>query len=333
MKKRRKKPLLRTSTLIVILLIELLVINMIFMFCVVEVYAAQLQQAASGYEPQAPLGAGFAAGAVADDFETMENSGEISAGGEGGNGYEISAETNEEEKNAETNEEKLETVQNQSETTKTEAAAGVAGKRHEVSTEFVLYDIPLSDELQRYTFDISMERGLNYEMVLAIMFKESTFRENAVSRTNDYGIMQINRGNHKWLSESLGITDFLDPKQSINAGTFHLKGIADNGFDIHQILMVYNLGGRGAKDLWNQGITTSAYSRSVVEYMEGLKWKRRNKNVSLDTQDDDSESGGQPGGSDEGLEEYSGLPGDSDEDPDYSELSEASGEDPDYFTE
>jgi soluble lytic murein transglycosylase-like protein len=127
-------------------------------------------------------------------------------------------------------------------------------------------------------------------MILAIMFRESTFRAHAVSPTNDYGIMQINRGNHKWLSESLGITDFLDPKQSIDAGTFHLKGIVDNGYDdVHKILMVYNLGGRKAKDLWNQGINTSAYSRSVVDYMESLRWMRRNKNALPDARGDHSD--------------------------------------------
>jgi len=271
MKKHKRKPILRVSSLIIILIIELLILNVIFTFCIIDVYASELKQQASERAlPEEHMEAGLAdaehiaAGLVdviePEEPEAPDNEPEIS---------EAEPKVNQDEPGAKHNE----------------------FKRHAVSTEFILYDIPLSDELQRYTFDISAQRGLNHEMILAIMFRESTFRAHAVSPTNDYGIMQINRGNHKWLSESLGITDFLDPKQSIDAGTFHLKGIVDNGFDdVHQILMVYNMGGRKANELWDQGITTSAYSRRVVEYMESLRWMRRNENAPPDAHDDNSDA-------------------------------------------
>jgi len=230
------------------------------MFCIVDVYASQLQQQAL---ERASIEEHIEDGLT--DEEDPE--GEL-------------AEANEtddpimQDEEPEISEDESKTNQDESDVKHSEF------KKHQVSTEFFLYDISVSDELQRYTFDISAERGLNYEMILAIMFKESTFREGAVSKTNDYGIMQINRGNHKWLSESLGITDFLDPEQSIDAGTFHLKGIVDNGFDdVHKILMVYNLGGRKANELWQQGIFSTAYSRGVVEYMESLRWMRRTQSI------------------------------------------------------
>jgi hypothetical protein len=265
-----KKSKFRTSSLVAILVMELIILDIIFMLCIVEVYASQLQTS-DRVVAEEFIVAEIAVVTVPGALEDAEISGD--------------------ESRAEIDED-LTDVQHEPEITKiaktTEATTNDVYKRHYVNAEFNLYDIPLSDELQRYTFDKCLERGLNYEMVLAVMFKESTFRENAVSRTNDYGIMQINRMNHKWLSESLGITDFLDPKQSIDAGTFYLKGIADNGFDdMHQILMAYNLGGRGAKDLWHQGITTTAYSRGVIDYMESLRWMRRSKNQPLTTDDDD----------------------------------------------
>ena len=260
MEKRKRKPLIQVSSLIAILIIELVILNTIFMFCIVDVYASQLQQQA--------LERTLAEEQTGDDFvdEQEPEAEPVDATGA---------------EESDVIEDEPEIIEEDSKNSQDESSAQHSDfKKHEVSTEFYLYDISLSDELQRYTFDISAERGLNYEMILAIMFRESTFREGAVSKTNDYGIMQINRGNHKWLSESLGITDFLDPKQSIDAGTFHLKGIADNGFDdVHKILMVYNLGGRKANDLWHQGIYSSPYSRSVVEYMESLRWMRRTQSV------------------------------------------------------
>ena len=281
MKKHKRKPILRVSSLIIILIIELLILNVIFTFCIIDVYASELKQQASERAlPEEHMEAGLAdaehieAGLV--DVEYPEVGLVDATGTEGHEAPDNEPEISEAEPKV-----------NQDEP----GAKHNEFKRHAVSTEFILYDIPLSDELQRYTFDISAQRGLNHEMILAIMFRESTFRAHAVSPTNDYGIMQINRGNHKWLSESLGITDFLDPKQSIDAGTFHLKGIVDNGFDdVHKILMVYNLGGRKANELWDQGITTSAYSRRVVEYMESLRWMRRNENAPQDAQDDNSDA-------------------------------------------
>lgn len=139
-----------------------------------------------------------------------------------------------------------------------------------VESQYVLYDVQLSEELQRYTQDACEEYEVSYPLVIAIMKKESEFSPDAISTTNDYGIMQINRGNHEWLEENLGITDWFDPKQNILAGIYMLSQF--NGYeDVHQILMSYNCGPSGAKKLWAEGIYTTAYSRAVVEILDGLE--------------------------------------------------------------
>lgn len=135
---------------------------------------------------------------------------------------------------------------------------------------YTIYDVPLSEELQRYTQDVCDEYGVSYPLVIALMKKESEFLPDTVSATNDYGIMQINRGNHEWLEGELGITDWFDPQQNILAGVYVLSRL--NGYgDVHQILMCYNCGPSGAKNLWAEGIYTTAYSRAVVEIMDGLE--------------------------------------------------------------
>lgn len=137
-------------------------------------------------------------------------------------------------------------------------------------SHYILYDVPLSEELQNYTQDACEEYGVSYTLALAVMNQESRYQADAVSKTNDYGIMQINRGNHKWLEDELGITDWFDPEQNILAGVYVLSQFSEYE-DPHQILMSYNCGPTGAKKLWADGIYSTAYSRAVVEVLDGLE--------------------------------------------------------------
>jgi hypothetical protein len=145
---------------------------------------------------------------------------------------------------------------------------------------FVPYDIPLSPELQRFTYDLCKERGLDFEIVLALMYAESSYRPHIISRTNDYGLMQLNRVNHNRLAAELGITDFLDAEQNINAGTFLLMELAEKYPDTHKMLMAYNFGEAGARRHWNRGTYSSRYSRKITAKADEL----RNQRIADDTQ-------------------------------------------------
>lgn len=140
----------------------------------------------------------------------------------------------------------------------------------EIESQYVLYDVQISEELQHYTQDVCEEYGVSYPLVIAIMKKESEFLPDAVSATDDYGIMQINVGNHEWLEKALGVTDWFDPRQNILAGVYILSQFNEYK-DVHQILMSYNCGPSGAKKLWAEGVYHTAYSRSVVEILDGLE--------------------------------------------------------------
>lgn len=140
----------------------------------------------------------------------------------------------------------------------------------ENESRYVIYDIQIPEDLQHYTQDVCEEYGVSYPLVIAIMKKESEFLPDAVSATNDYGIMQINGGNHEWLEKTLGVTDWFDPRQNILAGIYILSQFNEYE-DVHQILMSYNCGPSGAKKLWAEGVYHTAYSRSVVEILDGLE--------------------------------------------------------------
>lgn len=145
----------------------------------------------------------------------------------------------------------------------------------ESTTEFVPYDIPLDDELQEYAYDLCIEDGISFEIVMALIEHESSYRADVISKTNDYGLMQINRCNHEWLREELGVQDFCDPRENIKSGIFILQDISKRYQDIYMGLMVYNMGETKAKKLWKQGIYSSKYARAIVSRAEELESQRR----------------------------------------------------------
>lgn len=131
----------------------------------------------------------------------------------------------------------------------------------EPSAEFVyLPGIPMSYELQAYTFTRCEELSLDYALVLAIMWRESRFQVNAVNLnangTQDNGIMQINDVNKDWLFQEHGISDLMDPRQNIGAGTAMLAHFIEK-YGEHDALMAYQYGETGMQQKFEQGVTTN----------------------------------------------------------------------------
>lgn len=136
---------------------------------------------------------------------------------------------------------------------------------------FIPYDVPLSISTQQYVLEVGREYNVPVEIIYAIMCTESNYTANAISPTNDYGIMQINAMNHEWLSEVLGITDYLDEKQNILAGTYILSELQKQFDDVDQVVMAYNRGPTGARNLLEQGITEIPYTTKVMNKADELR--------------------------------------------------------------
>lgn len=142
---------------------------------------------------------------------------------------------------------------------------------YELENDFVFTtEIPVTfgEDLQEFTYYLSAAYDIDYTLVLAIISKESAFMPDGISLTNDYGLMQINACNHKWLTEELGITDFIDPYENIKAGLFILRGLFEKYDSTSKVLMAYNMGENGASKLWEQGIFESNYSKDVLQRQE-----------------------------------------------------------------
>lgn len=148
------------------------------------------------------------------------------------------------------------------------------------AAEPTYYDIPLSKDLQLYTYNKCVEYDIpdHYELVLAMMWQESNYTADLISKTDDYGIMQINSCNHDWLVDLLGPTDFLDANDNINAGVYVISKLLTKYGDVHKALMAYNMGEHAASLNWQAGNYTSNYSRSVVAKREAIKANNYNAN-------------------------------------------------------
>lgn len=150
-------------------------------------------------------------------------------------------------------------------------------KPQDTSTPETKTDVPLSEELQDYIREKCSEYEVPMELVIALIDKESSFRSDVVSTTNDYGFMQINQCNHEWLSSTLGVSNFLDPMENILCGIYIISGhLEKTDGNVELALMRYNCGASGARKLWNQGIYSTNYSRSVMTLYESYKEKAAN---------------------------------------------------------
>lgn len=135
-------------------------------------------------------------------------------------------------------------------------------------SEFVSFDVPISEDLQEFTFYLSLAYDIDFTFVMALMKQESGFQSNIVSATNDYGLMQINEINQPYLKEQLEITDFLEPHDNIRAGMFILRKLFEKYETPEKVLMAYHMGETGASQLWEQGVFETNYSKTVLKYQQ-----------------------------------------------------------------
>lgn len=124
----------------------------------------------------------------------------------------------------------------------------------------VIHDCTLSDDVQQYIYDKCNQYGVPYELIMAIMKKESTFRPGARNGPC-VGLMQLNEKYNSATASSLGVSLY-DAKGNALVGIIKVSDLLSR-YSIHDALMCYNMGEYGAKKYL--GGSTS-YSRKVVQY-------------------------------------------------------------------
>lgn len=144
----------------------------------------------------------------------------------------------------------------------------------EVPNDFEPLDVEMDADLQEFVYCISRAYNIDFTFVMAMIQHESGYQANVVSKTGDYGLMQINEANFEALTDVTGVTNYLDPYQSIIAGCYVLHDLFEKYDDPHRVLMSYNFGEYQASVLWNKGIYSSEYSREVMKIQKELSESR-----------------------------------------------------------
>ena len=152
------------------------------------------------------------------------------------------------------------------------AAEWSAETCQQLAESWQILDVPLDEDFQNYLHGLCEEYGVPFTLAVAVIEAESTYRADVISGDGDYGLMQINWRCLSWLSDELGIEDFLDPYQNAKAGVYILGMYyrqygADSG-----TLMAYNMGQAAAEELFAAGVYETDYSRRVI----GIRYRIEN---------------------------------------------------------
>ena len=142
------------------------------------------------------------------------------------------------------------------------------------ATTITYYDVPLSHGLQDYIYELCAEEHVPMSLIIAMIDHESKFNPEAVSETNDYGLMQINEVNHDRLEEQYRCADMLNPYQNVFCGIKVIGSYIETYEDYTKALMAYNMGNYGAKKAWDNGITSTAYTEVILNLMHEYEDRR-----------------------------------------------------------
>ena len=150
-----------------------------------------------------------------------------------------------------------------------------------VDNGFKVYNnIKLPADQQQYAYYLAKKYGFEYELFLAMMFKESGFKASAIGGGNSYGLCQIHNSNFTKLKSKLGVTNFLDPYDNMKAGAYMLNmylNSAKKFSNENKIIEVYalnsyNMGeGRYFDKCYSKGIIDREYSTSIRKMRDSLK--------------------------------------------------------------
>ena len=130
-------------------------------------------------------------------------------------------------------------------------------------------DIPLDAEEQRLLWQACEETGVTYELALAVICKETNFRNIKVDGGDSYGYMQVQPRWHSDRMDRYGVTDLMDPYGNFLVGCDYLAELAAKDRGIEWILHGYNGGPSYANDMAKAG-EISQYAKDVLNYMNIL---------------------------------------------------------------
>ena len=128
--------------------------------------------------------------------------------------------------------------------------------------EVIYYDVPLDHDTQDLLRHACEESGVDMSLALAVISRETDFRNISGDNGNAYGYFQVWPRWHYDRMERLGVTDLNDPLSNFRVGCDFLAELLEK-YPLTDALTWYNSGKPG----------NSAYARSVIRRMEKIRAK------------------------------------------------------------
>ena len=136
---------------------------------------------------------------------------------------------------------------------------------------FTGYNVPLDIELQKYIEEQSTEKGIEPELVMAVIGVESNYNSEAIGDNGrSYGLMQVQTEWHQARIERLKSPDMLNPYDNVTVGIDILAEKISKDKGIEWALMAYN-GGNSHADMMQQTGQLSEYAETVIKLWQELK--------------------------------------------------------------
>jgi soluble lytic murein transglycosylase-like protein len=154
------------------------------------------------------------------------------------------------------------------------------------------YDIPLKESTQLYIWEYSQKKNISYELVLSIIFKESSFKRDAINKSCGcaFGLMQLHEPSNtlhwlagiaeKELELRKGSFNWRNPQHNVTAGVWYLsylrnewikKGYSEEDSSDLSILS-FNMGlGNAKKYIRKHDASEWKYVKSVYEFKTRLE--------------------------------------------------------------
>lgn len=146
---------------------------------------------------------------------------------------------------------------------------------------FPQYNIPLSDDLKQYIWELSDSYQISYELILSIIHTESDFQIDVTSQTNDVGLMQINKKTSIWIADELDLDvyDLTDGETNVLFGVWYLDFLnrywgSENLSEEEKyfyVIVGYNRGIQGSINWVKEHGFDNNYFKKVHEYKTKLE--------------------------------------------------------------
>lgn len=141
-----------------------------------------------------------------------------------------------------------------------------------IPEEFVKDGGVFPEVVQVYLWCQCKERDLDYYTIVALIERESRYRYGAKGDGgNSKGYMQIQERWHWDRMQEENVEDLYDPYGNLRVGLNFLDELYEKYGSMSKALMAYNMGEDGAKDLWDQGITSTKYSQGIQDRAQELR--------------------------------------------------------------